>query len=102
MKITPKYRALREFPNIRKSCRAEIIKDYITALKVGIFYYALHDPEERYRLGIVRLPAPYGVHLITAPIPWHASYVVNRNIIDEKFFRNNIIIREIEELWHQK
>lgn len=102
MRIIPKYRALREFSNIRRSCRAEIDRDYIAALKVSIFYYALHDPEERFRLGIVRLPAPYGVHLVTAPIPWHATYVINRNIIGEKYFRNNIIMRKIEELWHKK
>lgn len=101
-KINFKYRSLKNYLVITRNCKEEILKLYEQGMKCAIFDYILKDPVERERLGIETYPAKYGVHVICAPTPWHATYITFKHILEEDLFIVNIVMTEIRDLWNRE
>lgn len=100
--ILPKWKELLEFFRILQDCRRLIMICYEFSQKSAILEYILHDPIEKKRIGINMYPAVYRPIIITAPMPWHASYITAKEKMRINLYITHIVLTELRDLWNNK
>lgn len=81
------------------SYEPELMNDYDAHMRYYLLKYVLHDPYEWRRLKIQTFPAEYPTMIICAPVPWHISYVLAKQLLVRHLFISNIIMTNIRDLW---
>ncbi|CAB0007617.1 unnamed protein product [Nesidiocoris tenuis] len=79
----------------------DLMDNYYLALRTAIVEYVLKDPEERKRLNIETMPYKFPTVVIRAPVPWHASTVVNSQRFDYRFYGGHPVVLKIRELFEE-
>lgn len=72
------------------------------ALKKAVVDYILMDPTERVRIRIYQVPQTFPLHVIRGPIPWHANYVVSKDVVSSTLFMTHPVSVAIRKLWDEK
>lgn len=77
----------------------EILAFYYEKMRLNLLNYILKDPKERDRLKIKWITPDYPTLIIRAPVPWHASYNLNKQLMERHFYNGNIVVLQIRDLW---
>ncbi|KAF5294393.1 hypothetical protein FQR65_LT10758 [Abscondita terminalis] len=100
--LPAKFRLLRDFNRCIEACYPDIVCSYKREMKWNLFKYILQDPYEKIRLKIKTFPNEYPTMIIRAPIPWHASYVVSKQMLERHLYISNLVLLRIRDLWDEK
>ncbi|XP_033631251.1 dynein heavy chain 3, axonemal-like [Asterias rubens] len=87
---------------LRNQLEDEIYRDYEFSCRKTIVDYILKDPEEKARLHITWIPRPFPRRIIRAPMPWHSSYLLNKETNMQHLFITNNIMLELQNLWYDR
>ncbi|KAK4874901.1 hypothetical protein RN001_014261 [Aquatica leii] len=77
----------------------DIIECYKWEMRWNLFKYVLKDPYEWGRLKIQTFPTEYPTMLVRGPIPWHASYIMGKQLLERHLYISNPVLIKIRELW---
>lgn len=101
-KVPEKYKNLKDYKTIMDSYKPDILIDYDKTMRWYLMKYVLNDPSEWHRLKIQTFPAEYPVMVIRAPVPWHTTYVLAQQSMENKYFRCHIVVIKIRDLWTER
>lgn len=101
-KVPSKYKALRCYWPIMNSYDKEIINDYDEVMRLYLLKYILRDPYEWRRLNIQTFPPEYPVIIVRAPVTWHASFTIGKQMLFRHYFVGNPILIRVHLLWEEK
>lgn len=100
-RIPQRYKQLKIYKSMITNHKDEILHLYNFYMRKNLLHYILKDPKERKRIRITRLPRDYPILVIRAPVPWHSSFCLSKQLMEKHFYNGNIIILEIRDLWEK-
>lgn len=91
-----------DWKSLRDALHQEIIDDYNLSLKKAIIDYILKDTAEMKRLRIGSLPSALPQRAVRAPVPWGESFRSAKEAQNEQLFISNVVLTDLQNLWHKK
>ena len=64
--------------------------------------YVLDDANERKRVRIARVPRPFALNVIRAPVPWKSECIVAREYCKKSLFTVAPLMRHLQNLWFNR
>lgn len=85
-----------------ESEKQEVLDDYELSARKALLDYVLRDPNECERLNITSYPRLFPKFTVSAPVPWHTSFLIGSQYCRHNLFSTHTIMRRLHHIWEQQ